>query len=146
MWGLQYRYARKLVQILVHPHVCGVYDLHSKAHIWRISVHPHVCGVYVNRCRILRGVMRFIPTCVGFTSVHPHVCGVYVNRCRILRGVMRFIPTCVGFTQLLPPINIRKAGSSPRVWGYRGRDGGSGKKYGSSPRVWGLLVKVRCWA
>ena len=76
----------------------------------RITVHPHACGEYgyVNSADMT--VPRFIPTRVGNTTlngattingaVHPHACGEYIK---------------------LQARFISELGSSPRVWGIRGK-------------------------
>ena len=91
----------------VHPHVRGVYSAScvnrsilfgSSPRAWGLSymvsrsiishpVHPHVRGVYAKDVAILKALIRFIPTCVGF---------MYMPRGRPL-SLLRYSPTCVGF-------------------------------------------------
>ena len=114
----------------VHPHTCGVYSGATRRRAmpsWFIPTHvgftftmidavpfspgssPHMWGL-----RESAGaggyIGRFIPTHVGFTqrhafadrgsAVHPHTCGVYIS---------------------LTLLEIGISGSSPHMWGLRGK-------------------------
>ena len=131
----------------VHPHVCGKHTIGSMAlskpygsspRVWgtfvsqtlarnAASVHPHVCGEHAYRQRLLRMIVRFIPTCVGnmknvgslsapLIGSSPRVwgtCLLFGDR----HGLGRFIPTCVGNMHAFHVSARVVAGSSPRVWG-----------------------------
>ena len=109
---------------------------------------PRTWGLQLS-CIPGHGIVRFIPTHVGFTvtprsergvlAVHPHARGVYgrentkgydecgssprtwglLRTSKVVRMQTRFIPTHVGFT-----LEVRR---------------GAVTNYGSSPRTWGLL-------
>ena len=49
------------------------------------------------------------------------MCGEYVRAVRIVCPSHRFIPTCVGNTLNAKQSELAEIGSSPRVWGIRGR-------------------------
>ncbi len=96
------------MELPVHPHVRGVYDLPELITRPGGAVHPHVRGVYGQRLVGRDIIARSIPTCVGFTSapiftwvdatVHPHVRGVYFAAAVASLFPRRSIPTYVGFT------------------------------------------------
>ncbi len=88
----------------VHPHACGEYSRVSCIAVYRGGSSPRVWGIRMPGPSD-EGRQRFIPTRVGNTvavvvarvpSVHPHACGEYLQL--RVRG-------------------LKKAGSSPRVWG-----------------------------
>ena len=77
-----------VIELPVHPHVCGEHWLKLTALDSRNGSSPRVWGTYPCRpCSQLRH--RFIPTCVGnmdfptiltiLQSVHPHVCGEHFS-------------------------------------------------------------------
>ena len=88
-----------------HPHACG-------EHLSTLAIASFVCGSSPRMwgthpsCFLLLPAKRFIPTHVGNTrlfctaatrlAVHPHACGEH---------------------DLALPIDSRKSGSSPRMWG-----------------------------
>lgn len=91
------------------PHACGEYSRSVAQRQRACGSSPRVWGIPSAR-RLTAVVKRFIPTRVGNTmlaiwpviavSVHPHACGEY-------RSFSYHWST--------------RAGSSPRVWGIRGR-------------------------
>ena len=53
---------------LVHPHLRGVYQKQVSPEGTNSSVHPHLRGVYWRIGLYIVQVLRFIPTCVGYTE------------------------------------------------------------------------------
>ncbi len=119
------RVAGRIMDISVHPHVCGERLGNSMEARFTRGSSPRVWGTHRNGKAMMR-ITRFIPTCVGnaqpspdrlcHQAVHPHVCGERNNGCCILAATngssprvwgtpshyrfhqyrSRFIPTCVG--------------------------------------------------
>ena len=150
----------------VHPRVCGE---HVSGSLFRKSANgssPRVRGTRL-RCRVVRGLTRFIPACAGNTitiphpetehPVHPRVCGEHgigqfgvgldVGSSPRVRGTLiwlsikfhlfRFIPACAGNTRHRPPAT-QQYPVHPRVCGeHTIIDVWLGSPYGSSPRVRG---------
>ena len=89
----------------VHPHVCGEHETPEKVQNDAAGSSPRVWGTPRRRHWLLDR-SRFIPTCVGNTPagtaqgrdlpVHPHVCGEHTAKALE---------------------ELKKLGSSPRVWG-----------------------------
>ncbi len=91
----------------VHPHACGEYLSPPARKQTPTGSSPRVWGIRASRY-FLPYRWRFIPTRVGNTSprpvssvsvpVHPHACGEYFQ---------------------LIQVEVKKDGSSPRVWGIQ---------------------------
>ncbi len=139
---------RKSPTTPVHPHMRGEHIMRKKTPGTGTGSSPHAWGTQTSPTTD-RGVVRFIPTCVGNTRssmaaparppVHPHMRGEHcapeassaarygssphawgTHACRRRRlARLRFIPTCVGNTVRIGQAPKRLFGSSPHAWGTR---------------------------
>ncbi len=152
----------------VHPHVCGEHLGEGESPMHSVGSSPRVWGTSCGG-GLGRGVIRFIPTCVGNIVVqgipdidilvHPHVCGEHMKPLfsslsgggssprvwgtywsNLQFGIKeRFIPTCVG-NIIAWPLHATKQPVHPHVCGeHFAACSRATYLAGSSPRVWGTF-------
>ena len=93
----------------VHPHACGEHAPEDAKTLGNYGSSPRVWGTRPGEGQDVR-TRRFIPTRVGNTSL------------RTLRGARKTVhPHACGEHGLQGGVGVNSRGSSPRVWGTRGR-------------------------